>query len=109
MKISRRSLIATSAVGLLGVATKLQASESLPHLAVDDPIAMALGYYPVAEDVDTKRFPKRAGDAGAKQFCDNCSLYKAVNDTHGTCSAIPGKLVAGAGWCNAWIPVPNQG
>jgi len=77
----------------------------LPELKESDPIAIALGYKKDANAVDPAKYPKRAGDAGAKQFCSNCALYSAGADGLGGCTAIPGKQVAGAGWCNAWIPV----
>jgi high potential iron-sulfur protein len=75
-----------------------------PKLALDDPLAIALGYSEDATKVDTQKYPKRAGEQGAKQFCSNCALYAEQADGFGTCTAIPGKLVAGAGWCNAWVP-----
>ena len=56
-----------------------------------------------ATTVDTAKFPKRAGDAGATQFCDNCQLYQG-GDEWGPCSIFPGKAVAAKGWCNAWVP-----
>ena len=87
--------------------TVAEDARQMPDLSVNDPIATALGYQPDAQDVDTTRFPKRAGAAGATQFCDNCSLYRATGGAKGTCSAIPGKLVEGRGWCNAWIPVQS--
>ena len=75
------------------------------ELLESDPIAIALGYKKDASTVDTIKYPKRAGDAGASQFCSNCALYSAGEKGLGGCTAIPGKQVAGAGWCNAWIPV----
>lgn len=75
-----------------------------PELRESDPIALALGYKKDAASVDTAKYPKRAGAAGASQFCSNCALYTAEDAGLGACTAIPGKLVAGPGWCNAWIP-----
>lgn len=104
-KFSRRRFIATSSTGLLASQIPLATADaSLPELKEDEPIAMALGYKADAADVDTSRFPKRAGEQGATQFCDNCALYKDVGNGLGTCTAIRGKLVAGKGWCNAWVP-----
>jgi len=74
----------------------------LPVLREDDPVAVALGYKADATQVDVTQYPKRAGE-GARQVCANCTLYQAKSDGMGLCSAIPGKLVAGAGWCNAWV------
>ena len=75
------------------------------ELKESDPIAIALGYKKDATAVDIAKYPKRAGDAGATQFCSNCALYSAGANGLGGCTAIPGKQVAGVGWCNAWIPV----
>lgn len=70
----------------------------------DGPLAQALGYKPDALTVDTARFPKRAGDAGATQFCHNCALYAGEADAEfAPCSIFQNRLVAGKGWCNAWV------
>ncbi len=109
-RISRRQFIGTALAAaavaplagrsLLGVA---HAGE-LPKVSEDDPTAIALGYKHDASSVDTTKFPKRAGEAGAKQLCSNCSLYVADEGAEwGKCSIFPGKLVKGAGWCNAWV------
>ncbi len=103
MKHNRRNLIKLIAVGAAGAAVlpKAVASE---RLSESDPIAVALGYKDDASTVDVTKFPKRAGAAGSKQLCSNCTLYQPSDATHGKCVAIPGKLVAGAGWCNVWAP-----
>ena len=75
-----------------------------PELLESDPIAVALGYKKDAASVDVAKYPKRAGAASATQFCSNCALYTADDGGLGVCTAIPGKLVAGPGRCNAWIP-----
>ncbi len=72
-------------------------------LAEDDPAAAALGYKEDATKVDTSKFPKRAGPEGAKQFCENCQLYRADEGNWGYCDVFPGKHVAAKGWCNAWV------
>ena len=81
-----------------------QADLNLPELAITEPIAIALGYQADASLVDTRKFPKRAAPQGSTQYCDNCTLYKEVRAGFGTCTAIKGRLVAGKGWCNAWVP-----
>lgn len=99
--LARSALIASTAL----IAGKAGADVTPAVLKEAAPIAVALGYKSDASDVDTAKYPKRSGAAGAEQFCSNCALYKGAGDTgYGTCSAIPGNLVAGAGWCNAWIP-----
>lgn len=102
--MNRRELIKTTALAApaLALPQALLASDPTP-LALDDPIAIALNYVEDATTVDTARFPKKAGSAGAAQNCASCALYQAVNGDAGTCTAIPGKLVKGAGWCSAWV------
>ena len=102
---SRRDFLNTS-VTLLATALipSISISAGQPELQESDPIAVALGYKKNASPVDTIKYPKRAGAAGATQFCNNCALYSAGEDGLGGCTAIPGKQVAGLGWCNAWIP-----
>lgn len=74
-----------------------------------DATAKALGYYADATKVDTKKWAKRAGAEGAKQFCSNCLLLnggKVTADAAAPCSLFPNKLVATKGWCNSWIKNP---
>ncbi len=69
-----------------------------------EPLAQAMGYVEDASRVDTAKFPKRAGEAGAKQFCNNCALYAGeAGSEFGPCSIFQNRLVAGQGWCNAWV------
>ncbi len=73
-------------------------------VAESEPLAQAMGYVADASKVDTTKFPKRAGEAGAKQFCHNCALYAGEADSESApCSIFQNRLVAGAGWCNAWV------
>lgn len=70
----------------------------------DEPLAQAMGYSADAATVDTAKFPKRAGEAGANQFCYNCALYAGAADAElAPCSIFQNRLVRGAGWCNAWV------
>lgn len=70
----------------------------------DEPLAQAMGYVEVAANADTEKFPKRAGEAGAQQFCHNCALYAgSAEDEYAPCSIFQNRPVAGAGWCNAWV------
>ncbi|MEQ8861235.1 MAG: high-potential iron-sulfur protein [Pseudomonadales bacterium] len=75
-----------------------------PKLSVDDPQAQALGYVEDAAAVDVTKWPKKAGPDGDQQNCISCALYQAGADGWGGCGIFPGKQVAGAGWCNAWVP-----
>lgn len=70
----------------------------------DEALAQAMGYKLDASTVDTAKFPKRAGDAGATQFCNNCALFAGEADAEfAPCSIFQNRLVAGKGWCNAWV------
>ncbi len=70
----------------------------------DEPLAQAMGYVEVAADTDVEKYPKRAGEAGAQQFCYNCALYDGgEDDAFAPCSIFQNRLVAGPGWCNAWV------
>ena len=104
MSTNRRTFIIKTAAGVAAAMATGPVIAAQPRLTEEDPIAIALGYKIDATEVDVTQYPKRAGADGAKQFCSNCALYKETEDGYGTCSAIPGKLVAGPGWCNAWIP-----
>ena len=105
-KQSRRDFLATGAAlwatALIPVVVSAEPSAAI--LQETDGIAIALGYKKDAITVDIAKYPKRAGAAGASQFCSNCRLYSAKTGGLGGCSAIPNKLVAGPGWCNAWFP-----
>ena len=106
----RRRFLKLSAMGLatLPIASLVYrdgVAGDLPLVEESDPQAAALGYVHDATTVDTAKFPKRAGEAGAKQFCYNCNLYQGQGEEGaGPCSIFPGKSVKAAGWCNAWVP-----
>lgn len=73
-------------------------------VAESEPLAQAMGYAMDASTVDTTKFPKRSGEAGAKQFCHNCALYSGEADSASApCSIFQNRLVQGNGWCNAWV------
>jgi hypothetical protein len=95
----KRSLLATSAAVAAG---RLIASENT-LLGVDEPIAVALNYVEDASMVDPAKHPKKAGPDGDSQNCASCALYVETSEGVGTCTAIPGRLVRGAGWCSAWV------
>jgi hypothetical protein len=68
-------------------------------LGEGEPTALALGYKANAKAVDKAKWSKYADG----QVCTNCQLYVSKSADAGTCSIFPNKLVAGPGWCNAWI------
>ena len=106
-KIGRRGFLRLSmqagggALALGAIPVQLLAQDAV---AESEPLAQAMGYVTDASRVDTAKFPKRAGEAGAKQFCHNCALYAGEADSASApCSIFQNRLVAGAGWCNAWV------
>ena len=117
----RRDFIKTSGLTLLAafVGAKIL-GRSLPAQAADvklemvkesDPMAQSLGYIADAKKVDVKKWPKRAGADGAKQFCRSCQFFQAVGDPlkakSAPCTIFQNKGVEGAGWCNTWTQNPK--
>jgi hypothetical protein len=105
--INRRNFLKLSvkagsgAIALSAIPIHLAASD---EVAEDEPLAQAMGYKADASSVDTAKFPKRAGEEGAKQFCHNCALYAGTaDDATAPCSIFQNRLVAAEGWCNAWV------
>jgi hypothetical protein len=105
--INRRSFLKMGlkagggALALSAIPVTLVAAEEVRE---DEPLAQAMGYKLDASAVDTAKFPKRAGEAGAKQFCNNCALYAgSPDDAIAPCSIFQNRPVRGAGWCNAWV------
>ncbi len=101
-KFSRRDVLAASGA-IIATSLVPRISLAADKVTEDDPTAVALGYQHDASKVDTAKWAKRAGDAGANQFCNNCALYVDQGDGWGACSIFQGRLVNGNGWCNAWI------
>lgn len=100
---SRRRILLTGglAAAALALGRGAGAAEG-PRLSPDDPQAKALGYVENASSVDPAQWPKFADPSG--QHCANCALYQGGDADWGACGIFPGKQVAGAGWCNAWVP-----
>lgn len=90
------------AIALGAIPITLLAQEG--RVSPDEPLAQAMGYVEVAENADTEKFPKRAGEGGANQYCHNCALYAGTeDDEYAACSIFQNREVAGTGWCNAWV------
>jgi hypothetical protein len=98
----RRAILRRTVAGFAAAAAgaaflpvaRLLASPELPRASEDEPTAKALKYVN-----DAERSQRPATD----QFCNNCRYYKGdANTEWARCDLFPGKLVAGAGWCNVW-------
>jgi hypothetical protein len=98
MKTSRRQFMIYSAAGLATLPLSQQANAQA-LIGEGEPQAVALGYKAVATAVDKAKFPKYADG----QNCGNCQLYASKSADAGACAIFPGKLVAAAAWCNAYV------
>ena len=94
-KLTRRQFVQSGAALVAFSPTLLLTSQAaaaadMPKVDPNDPQAKALSYVhesPVAE-----------------KLCSNCQLYSAGAEAEwGPCAIFPGKLVAGQGWCSAWV------
>jgi hypothetical protein len=93
--ISRRKLLGATVTAILSapmlnlLSRSVVAAES-PPVDPDDAQAKALSY--------THTSPK------SDQKYSNCQLFAAAADSQwGPCAIFPGKQVANAGWCSAWV------
>lgn len=100
---SRRHFVLTSlplTVALIASSHSLASEPEPLQLSEDDPVARALGYRHDATTVDQVRFPNYAPG----RRCASCQLYQAPSgEPWAKCAVVPGKLVAAAGWCSAWV------
>lgn len=85
--------------------------EKLVMVKESEPQPKALGYLEDASKVDVKKWSKRAGPAGQKQFCYNCMFYQTKSDpkttTAAPCTIFANKGVTAKGWCNSWTQNPK--
>lgn len=104
---SRRSFVKLAASAAVTGPVALTATVSLAadreKLKEDDPTAAALGYKEDTTQVDSTKYPSHTNE----QICSGCTLYLGDDPQWGGCSAFPGKLVAGKGWCAAYVSKPS--
>jgi len=100
----RRALLSGTAllacIPLARLLPRAQAAE-LPHLAEDDPTAMALKYH---QDATAAPRSDKENTAAADQFCHNCRFVQADAGDWRPCQLFPGKSVNTNGWCSSWMP-----
>jgi hypothetical protein len=102
MNVTRREVVKNLswAAGVSAALPWCQArGAEAPRLDVKDPAAVAVGYVENAAQVDAKKYPGFVKGS----TCENClQLQGSAGSSYRPCSLFPGKLVAVAGWCNAW-------
>jgi hypothetical protein len=94
--ITRRALvkggvIAGAFLPVAGLFISGAAYADLPALDPNDPAARGRDYVTQS----TK----------SVAYCGNCSLYKKMGDSVGSCALFAGKSVAFAGWCSGWVKI----
>lgn len=99
LRMAAGSLAAASVVGL-NIRQRAEAAD-LPHLAEDDPQAVALKY---VHDATQAERPEKGGTPGDQQLCSNCQFLQAGEGEWRGCALFPGKGVNVNGWCSAWAP-----
>ena len=101
--LSRRRFLLNMAVAAPAgslIVSQAAMAEELPKLALTDPLAVGLQY---VEDAATSTSP--AFVAGSN--CANCLQIQGNDgDAFRPCAIVPGKSVAAAGWCSAWVAKP---
>src|SRR5210317_972335 len=94
-KITRRQLLGATATALvsaplLNLVSRSADAADAPKVDPNDAQAKALSY--------VHQSPK------PESICANCQLYTGSADADwGPCAIFPGKQVASAGWCSAWV------
>jgi hypothetical protein len=100
-RATRLLLATTTLLPLAGLlrGTAVQAAD-LPHVAADDPTAVALKY---VDDATKAQRADKMGVAAADQTCANCQFVQGADaDEWRPCMLFPGKAVNNKGWCSSW-------
>jgi High potential iron-sulfur protein len=87
--VVRNGLIAGTLFPVVGLFVSQAAYADLPPLDPSDPAARGRDYV--------------AKSAKSDAYCGNCSLYKKISDSTGSCALFAGKSVAYAAWCSGWV------
>ena len=105
-KIARRQFMQLSAVAAAGLVvspSREASAQDMPRIEESDPVAQSLKYTHDASSVD----PATRANPAPEQNCANCALIQGNDgDAFRPCAIFPGKSVAAAGWCSAWVAKP---
>ncbi len=94
-KLTRRQLLSSAAAvivasPLLALSSRAAFASNAPKVDPNDAQAKALSYSHKSAKADSN--------------CANCQLYAGASGTEwGPCAIFPGKQVAAAGRCSAWV------
>ncbi|MDJ0929346.1 MAG: high-potential iron-sulfur protein [Gammaproteobacteria bacterium] len=106
--LSRRRFLQQVAVAVPAGAMLLDkqaGAADMPKLDPADLAAAALLYVEDAADVDTSNPMAARFEPG--QNCANCVQIQGEDGAAWRpCAIFPGKVVASAGWCSVWAPMP---
>ena len=94
-KLTRRDFLGSTAIAIV----------TSPAMLVPGTQALAADTPPVdPKDAQAKALAYVHLSAKPDANCANCQLYTGSADAEwGPCAIFPGKLVASAGWCSAWV------
>ena len=100
-RATRLLLVFTTILPLSGLLRSIAVhAQELPHVAADDPTAVALKY---VNDASTAERPEKSGVAGADQKCSKCQFIQGADgDAWRPCALFPGKSINANGWCLSW-------
>ena len=93
--VTRRQFLNSTAVAfvsspMLAITAPLASASDQPRVDPEDPQAKALSYVHETPNPENN--------------CANCQLYTGAEGSEwGPCGIFPGKQVAAAGWCSAWV------
>lgn len=94
---TRRNFIKMIPAACVGLAVAPSTFAAPATVSETDPTAVALNYKANAKDVKSPKFV-------AGQACKNCKFYQGkASEAKAPCPLFGGKLVAGNGWCSAWV------
>ncbi|MDM0113822.1 high-potential iron-sulfur protein [Variovorax sp. J22R133] len=96
---SRRAFVACVVAGA-GALTASQVSAQAGTVTEADPLAVGLGYKADHTKADKSKFP----NYDPTHVCSGCQQFQGKpTDATGPCQLFGNRLVAGNGWCSAWV------